>query len=115
MYGLASGCARADGGAGSGWFAGAYSTSYCCCWKWTYPTRPRLAFQITAELEDDWSNSPIWLRQIQRILQWYDEVFRDELGTLKHSKAAMKHCEGMMPVFCKPPSSALCTQGVTGT
>ena len=40
--------------------------------------------------------------KLQRILQQYDEVFRDELGTLKDSKATLKLHEGVMPVFCKP-------------
>ena len=40
--------------------------------------------------------------KLQRILQQYDEVFRDELGTLKDSKATLKLREGVMPVFASP-------------
>ena len=40
--------------------------------------------------------------RVQGILQQYDDVFKDELGTLKDFHATLKLRAGVQPVFCKP-------------
>jgi transposase InsO family protein len=41
-------------------------------------------------------------RRVKSLLEEYSEVFKGELGTIKHQKAVIQLIPGAVPVFCKP-------------